>query len=254
MITPHRARFTRANIFSRVAQGFLLHLFVCFSHNNHLHERLSCFVFSWSRLFLVYIQLSDFFFFSAWSSNMANLCAIPQVCLAVLPNRFRSHFLHGRQPSQWHRFSRQRLVRMSFARHIRLSWARNVFFFTAARQEMPHFGYYDKVDNMVKSRRLWRTNNLEVTQSIEVYMEFVVRTLGFWSKLQTLSKELFSQEGKHFFRPPNGTTLEEVLASLLNLHKEDRQFIVDSGASLLMMSTSATTIIKSKEFIVIKTT
>ena len=49
------------------------------------------------------------------------------------------------------------------------------------------------------------------------YMEFVVRTLGFWSKLQTLSKELFSQEGKHFFRPPNGTTPEEVLASLLNL-------------------------------------
>ena len=253
VITPHRARFTRANIFSRVVQAYMLHLFVCFSQNNHLHERLSCFAFSWSRFFSSTLSSPISSSSLLDPSNMANVCAIPQVCLAVLPNRFRSHFLHRRQPSQWHRFSRQRLVRMSFARQIRFSWARNVFFSTA-RQEMPHFGYYDKVDIMVETRRLCRTNNLELTQSIEVYTEFVARKLGMWSQFQTLLKELFSKEGKHLFRPSNTTILEEVLAPLLNCHSEDRQFIVDSGASLQMTSKSATTIIKSKEFVVIMTT
>ena len=179
VITPHRARFTRANIFSRVVPACMLHLFVCFLKNNHLHERLSCFAFSWSRFFSSTFSSPISSSSLLDPSNMANVCAIPQACLAVLPNRFRSHFLHGRQPSQWHRFSRQRLVRMSFARQIRLSWARNVF-----SRNATYFGYR-KVDNMVKSRRLWRTNNLEVTQSIEVYMEFVARTVNISSDHQT---------------------------------------------------------------------
>ena len=41
--TPHRARITHANIFSRVAQAYELHLFVCPLKTVISHGRMSCF-------------------------------------------------------------------------------------------------------------------------------------------------------------------------------------------------------------------
>ena len=40
----------------------------------------------------------------------------------------------------------------------------------------------------------------------------------------------------NFFRPPNRTTQEKVVASLSDCEHEDREFIVDSGTSLSMIS------------------
>ena len=51
-----------------------------------------------------------------------------------------------------------------------------------------------------------------------------------------VKKTTYTQECEQFFRPPNSTTPEKVVASRSDCEHEDRELIVDSGASLHMMS------------------
>ena len=83
----------------------------------------SVYVASFSVLFLKTIIFTSGCHFS--------LFLIPAFFSAIPSSPISSSFL---LPSQWHGSSRQRQVRMSFARQIRFSWARNVFlFFNSAR-------------------------------------------------------------------------------------------------------------------------
>ena len=49
-------------------------------------------------------------------------------------------------------------------------------------------------------------------------------------------KWICDQACENFFRPPNRTTQEKVVASGSDCEHEEREFTVDSGASLHMMS------------------
>ena len=68
---------------------------------------------------------------------------------------------------------------------------------------------------------------------IEASMEFVRKKHG---KHSQKANELLSRHVTNFPTPPNRTTQEKVVASRSFCYHEDKEFIVDSGASLHMVS------------------
>ena len=88
---------------------------------------------------------------------------------------------------------------------------------------------------------LCRESNSEVVQSIEANMKFAFKSAWDTHKNRHKVKGTCVQACEEFFRPPNKTAHEKVVASRLECHREDREVIVVCGASLHMMSKNAIT-------------
>ena len=70
---------------------------------------------------------------------------------------------------------------------------------------------------------------------IEAHMEFFATEHGICTRTHIVKGTHCCQACDKFFRPPNSTTQEKVVASRSDCEHESQEFIVDSGASLHMM-------------------
>ena len=110
------------------------------------------------------------------------------------------------------------------------------------KKKSPTLELYNNVDEAVEVRMLCLTSNSDVVQTlVEAYMDLVCKKA--WDLHKNISKVRGTcvQACKKFFRPPNRTTQEKFVKSRSDYEHENPEFIVDSGASLHMMSKSALT-------------
>ena len=108
-----------------------------------------------------------------------------------------------------------------------------------ARQARSDLGNYtfNKVDTAVEVRMLRRASKSEVVQSLlKQTWNLPARKHGSCTRTLLVSKGLLFSHVKHSLRHSNRSTQETVVASRSDSEHEDREFIVDSGASLHMMS------------------
>ena len=90
---------------------------------------------------------------------------------------------------------------------------------------------YSTVKKLVEVRMLRRSSNSEVVQSLmEANTDFARKRA--WN----LHKDAYKIKGTLSRHDHRTEQLEKVVASWSGCHHEDREFIVDSGASLHMMS------------------
>ena len=113
---------------------------------------------------------------------------------------------------------------------------------TNRRRKVQPGELYNKADKAVEMRMLCRTSNSEVVRILlKQTWNLLARGHGTCTRTYTKPKETCVQACEQITRPPNKTTQEQVVASRSNCEHEDREFMMDSGASLHMMSENEVT-------------
>ena len=87
----------------------------------------------------------------------------------------------------------------------------------------------------VKVQTFCRTSNSEEVLSKQTWNLLAINAWDLHKNIYEV-KGTYVQACEHFFRPPNRTTQEKVVASRSDFEHEDRELTVDSGASLHMTS------------------